>query len=222
MSNKTFYRISLEECKKLEEEERASWALEARKSASNQRRFDTLTPLIEKYYSNKMATERESRAAVTPDEWAQYQETKCLPKPPKMPPFMREQFTKYNALLRSADRRVNRAENSTAARESARISRSHLPNYKSPYRLAEQDYDHALIILEELLRCEPNARQFLDRPVYFEYDHPDTANPDQDSVPRLLNCSSPYRRREGEHYPSNSELRLSTLLASRNKLIDVA
>lgn len=217
--SKPFKRISLEECRKLEEKERASQALEDRKSASNKRRFDMLTPLIEKSYSNKMATEREIRAAVTPGEWAQYQFTKCFSKQPKMPPFMRKQFTKYNALLRSADRRVDKAENSTAAaRESARIRRCHLPNYKSPYRLAERDYDQALIILQELLGCEPNAAHFLDRPVYFD-NHPDAANPDQDSVPRLLDCSSPYRRREGEHYPSNSELRLSTLLASRDKLM---
>ena len=216
MSNKPFKRISNDEYNKLAEVDRVRRACDGSKATSKQRRFDTLTHLIEKMYSSKMATEREIRAVVTPDEWMQYQDTKHLPKPPKMTPFMRQQFTKYNELLRSADRRFDRAENSTAT---DRIKRNRMPIYKNPYRIAEGEYGNSLEILEELLECEPNAREFLDRPVFFDFDH--ATSPDQDSVPRLLTSRSPHLLREGEHYPTNKELRLSTLLASRNKLMDV-
>ena len=199
------------------EADKTSGVHDAHKATSKQIRVDTLNDLIEKTNSGQMATEREIRAAVTEEEWAQYQGTKHLPKPPKMPPFMRQQFTKYNELLRSADRRVDRAENSTdAARAKARNSGNYL-RYKSPYRIAEAEYDRALEILEELLKCEPSARNFLDRPVSFNYEQ--APSPDQNSVPRLQTSKSDYRLYEGERRQTNKELRLSTLLDSRDKLM---
>ena len=125
------------------EGERKSGVIDGRKAVSTTSRLDTLNELIKKMNSGQMATEREIRAAVAPDEWAQYQDTKNDSKQPKMPPFMRQQFTKYNVILRSADLRVDRAENSTdAAREKARNSGNYL-RYKSPYRSAEAEYERA-------------------------------------------------------------------------------
>lgn len=187
----------------------------APRAISNRERVMLLNNLIEGMPSRKIATERQIRAAVTRNEWDRYNETKRSAKQPKMPKNVRQQFSRYNALLRSGDRRFDGAENSAGS--STTLRRSRRPNLQSPYQLAERDYEHALEVLEDLLQCEPCALAFLDRPVWFGLGN--APNPDQESVPRLITSLSPYRLQDGKRWQSNRELRLSTLLASRDKLL---
>lgn len=197
------------------ETDQATAARDLPREMSNQRRVMLLNNLIEGIPSRNMVTERQIRAAVTRNEWDRYSEAKHSAKLPTMPKNVRQQFSRYNALLRSADRRFDAAENSASS--SVRLRRSRRPDLQSPYRLAERDYEHALEVLEDLLQCEPSASVFLDRPVSFGQDN--APNPDQESVPRLITSLSPYRLQDGKRWQSNRDLRLSTLLASRDKLL---
>lgn len=185
------------------------------KAISHRRRVMLLNSLIEGAPSRKMVTERQIRAAVTRNEWDRYNEAKHSAKLPTMPKNVRQLFSRYAALLRSADRRFDGAENSAGS--SVRLRRSRHPDLRSPYQLAERDYEHALEVLGDLLQCDPSVSVFLDRPVSFGQDN--APNPDQESVPRLITSLSPYRLQDGKRWQSNRDLRMSTLLASRDKLL---
>ena len=174
-----------------------------------------LNRLIKGVCSGKVITERQIRAAISRNEWDSYDQARHSTKLPKVPPNVRQQFSRYNAILRRADHRFDRAENSAGSRMMRR--RTCRPDSLSPYRLAEQDYEHALEILEELLRCEPSVSVFLDRPVSFSLDR--APNPDQESVPRLVTSRSSHRLQNGKRWQSNRDLQLSTLLASRGKVL---
>ena len=189
---------------------------DAPKAISNRDRVILLNNLIERMSSRKIVTERQIRVAVTRNEWDRFNETKRSAKQPKMPKNVRQQFSRYNALLRSADRRFDGAENSAGS--SMRLRRTRRPDLQNPYRLAERDYEHALEVLEDLLQCEPSASAFLDRPVWLGLGN--APNPDQESVPRVITSLSPYRLQDGKRWQSNRDLRLSTLLASRDKLLN--
>lgn len=190
-------------------------ALNVRRSNEYQRRIMLLNSLIEGMRSGKVVTERQIRAAISQNEWDRYDEAKHSATLPKVPTSVRQQFSKYNALLRRADRRFDEAENSAGSRMMRR--RTCRPDLQSPHRLAERDYEHALEILEELLQCEPRVSVFLDRPVSFGLDS--ALNPDQESVPRLKTSRSPYRLQNGKRWQSNRDLQLSTLRASRGKVL---
>lgn len=195
--------------------DQSSVALDVPKVISNQRRVILLNTLIDKMDSRQMVTERQIRAVVTRNEWDRYNEAKHSAKRPKMPKNIRQLFSRYSALLRSADRRFDGAENSAGS--SMRLRRTRRPDLQNPYRLAERDYEHALEVLEDLLQCEPSASAFLDRPVWLGLGN--APNPDQESVPRLITSLSPYRLQDGQRWQSNRDLRLWTLQASRDKLL---
>ena len=186
-----------------------------RRANAYQKRLMLLNNLIEGMRSGKVVTERQIRAAISQSEWGRYNEEKHSTKLPKMPQNVRQQFSRYNALLRRADRRFDEAENSAGSRMMRR--RTCRPNLQIPYRLAEGDYEHALEILEELLQCEPGVSVFLDRSVSFGLDS--APSPDQESVPRLKTSRSPHRLQDGKRGQSNRGLQLSTLLASRGKVL---
>lgn len=180
------------------------------------KRLMLLNNLIEGMRSGKVVTERQIRAAISQSEWGRYNEEKHSTKLPKMPQNVRQQFSRYNALLCIADRRFDRAENSAGSPRTM-LRRTRRPDLQSPYRLAEMDYEHALEVLEDLLQRNPGFSAFLDRPVSFGLGN--APSPDQESVPRLITSLSPYRLQDSKRWQSNRELRLSTLLASRDKVL---
>ncbi len=200
----------------LAEVDQTTVARDVPRATSYQNRIILLNNLIQRILSSEMVTERQIRAAISQNEWDRYNEAKHSTKLPKMPKNVRQQFSRYNALLRSADRRFDRAENSAGSPRTM-LRRTPRPDLQSPYRLAEMDYEHALEVLEDLLQRNPGFSAFLDRPVSFGLGN--APSPDQESVPRLITSLSAYRLQDSKRWQSNRELRLSTLLASRDKVL---
>lgn len=177
---------------------------------NEEKRHKRLQALIAQLTAGKDAAPRDIQLALLPDEWEQYEvaiesQRNLKAMLSKTPPELK----RYLAALRRADLLQVRAE--------AMVCSDNARTRASLYRLAEQAYEEALVVLGEALGLRPDLRMWLDRDLMTEFHNATSC--DQLAVPRLLSSTSSHKTHGLASQPRR-QIKLAALQESLSRMLD--